>query len=284
MRNVFLLLLTVIFLVLACEKDVNGPEGGNFIYPLSTGNMWEYSREKTAYNFQPEALSDFSSDTLRATSLIEITGKVTLFDSVEAYVFRESFTENNKLHESEVFFNNGEDGFYCYGYTSGNYAAPLKVSAEKRILFNGQFFRDENELLNRVAEKLTGFSLRADSINYETPPLQSLQYPLKIGSQWKYREKGNPWMYDKRVRKGEMIEVPTGEFYCYVVQWLIDMDANGIWDDNIIFYDYIAKEGLIKRTIVLKDLLLMDINGDVIGSYDTKDEYVLTDLSIKEDE
>jgi hypothetical protein len=88
-----------------------------------------------------------------------------------------------------------------------------------------------------------------DSLYYENPPVQSLKYPFEISSQWTYRNRYNPWHIDKKILGKETIALPAGNFECFKIQWLYDMDHDWQWDKDIVFYDYLHAKGLMKRDI-----------------------------------
>ena len=52
-------------------------------------------------------------------------------------------------------------------------------------------------------------------------------------------------------------------------------------DNNIEFFDYIANEGLVKRSFLIRNLPVVDDDGGNIGSYDYHDESILSSLSLK---
>jgi hypothetical protein len=108
-----------------------------------------------------------------------------------------------------------------------------------------------------------------------------LKYPLQTGLQWTIRESGDPWRVDKKVISEEQIEVPAGRYYCVKLQYLIDLDENNEWDEDIILYDYIGYDGLIRRSGLYKDLIATDEFGVPIGLFDTKDESNLKKAKIK---
>ncbi len=69
--------------------------------------------------------------------------------------------------------------------------------------------------------------------------------------------------------------MPAGDFGCFVVRWLEDTDNDGSFNDNLVFYDYIAEEGLIRRSILMANVLVIDEHGNELGFIDITDEYEL---------
>jgi len=59
------------------------------------------------------------------------------------------------------------------------------------------------------------------------------------------------------------------------------MDNNSIWDNDIVFYDYVCEKGLIKRSILFKDQMIIGVHEqEFVGLIDSKDESILTNLTL----
>lgn len=279
-------LIVILFLIgsLECSKDNNttGLDKEEFIYPLKIGNKWSYSREYSIFNFRPDTIDIWRPDTTLSTSEIEIVRVDTLYDSIKTYVFHESLIEEGyNPYESESYYNNKVDGMYLYAYYGPGFVLP-KPRAKTKIYFKGRCFNNVREVALFVENAIPIRYSRSDSIIYEHPPLLSLQYPLKIGSQWVYRMPDNPWAIDKKVLAKEDVRVPAGKFKCYKIQWLFDIDGNGAWDSDIEFFDYISTKGLVRRSILFKDLVVTgEESPEPIGMVDMKDEAQLIEVHLK---
>ncbi|RKY84323.1 hypothetical protein DRQ09_08785 [candidate division KSB1 bacterium] len=281
MRFLILLLTTIIIFNTNCHKNPDDPGEDSFVYPVATGNYWKYSREFIQFNIHPDSLKALPSDTLRGTSEVKVISKVSLSNSTEAYMFLERLFENGKYIESNSYFNNHKNGFYLYAYSGNSSASPFKIAAGKRIYFNGYEFYNVRDIFSLITEKSNYFLNSSDSIHYENPPLICLHYPIKVGVRWVYRVRGNPWLCEKKVIGEEVVKTPAGEFNCFIIKWLIDMDDNGEFDSNIEFFDYISEKGLIIRSIIIRGMILKDEKRKKLGSFDSKDEYVLTEYHLK---
>ena len=271
-----------LFLVtmLGCSKDDNPVDLGDndFVYPLTVGNKWEYSRAFSIFNFRSDSTDSTPGDTIFATSSIEIVRTDTLLDSIECFVLQEVFTEQEDTFVDESYYSNEEDGLYHWAYNGAGYAIP-KTIAGKRIYFKGRYFSSVREISRFVERAIAKRIVMSDSIYYEDPPLQSLAYPLSDGLQWTYA--GNPWRHDKKVVGEENVTVAAGTFRCYKIQRLIDLDDNGEWDDDIEFYDYMSSQGLIERDALFKDMIWVNERGLGLGIFDSRDKYELTGLNLK---
>jgi hypothetical protein len=155
-----------------------------------------------------------------------------------------------------------------------------KTFNRKKILFKGRYFNGIREITSYITRAIPQNIVRADSLIYEIPPLQSLKYPMKTESQWTYRHPGQPWQIDKKIVSYEKINVPAGSFDCYKIQWLYDIDQDGVWDTDIVCYDYICDKGLIQRSFFFKDVMIISQQSpEPIGLMDSKDESILTKLN-----
>jgi hypothetical protein len=263
----------------ACSDDPAGP-GDGFVYPLQLGNKWEYAREFSSFNFRPDTTAVAIADTtILSTVSIEITRTEKLPGSITASVLYEKLVEGDRVvQESESFYANQEDGLYFYRYKGAGHVIP-KRSADRRIYFKGRYFRSAREVVSFLEKTVAG----SDSMIVEDPPLKALPYPIEVGAQWVYRREGKPWRIDKKVvAEGEKVKVPAGEFESYKIQWLHDIDQDGEWDPDVQFFDYVSPQGLIKRDILLKDLVWVGPDGpEPIGKFDTRDVSQLTRVNLE---
>jgi hypothetical protein len=113
------LLVAVIGLaLLSCGGD---DDEDDFLYPLSAGNHWEYSRRFTLYYYsdttgvpQYEDSTTYSFDVF-----VTIPRKVTLLDTLETYEMVCEETEGSSTYTSLVYYRNERDGLYSYAYDAG---------------------------------------------------------------------------------------------------------------------------------------------------------------------
>jgi len=278
MKKIIFLLFVLFFILLYCEKDTLQPDGGNFIYPLSEGNKWEYKNSFVYFNFDPGSLKNTFPDTIFSSNTVEILNKVALLDSIETYRIRETRVELTSF-ESHAYLNNQKDGLYLFAYYGFTGSLP-KRSEPVRATFSGKQSYGIQEISHMITGGIISANNQSDSLFYENPSLKSLEYPLNIGARWQYRGYGLSLRADKKVISYEPIEVPAGKFYCYVLQWFIDRNNDGKMDEDVEFYDYVSDRGLVKRSFTFKNLILTDEQGTILGACDTRDEYFLVSFSI----
>lgn len=259
------------------------PTSGNIEtagYPLQVGNSWTYLRTidflypgtNTAADFFAPPLEDYVYVTVDRTE--SITNYPLSYVVKSRLEFSEDFSEN--------YYDVKEDGLYHVAYSNAG-AAPIvhpKQAQKGAINFNNKSYASMNELLAELTPTDNpGLPhLVADSLRYENPPLLTLKYPLQVGSEWIYRQ-NFPWRMRKAVEGEKMIETVAGNFFCFEIKWLYDMDNNNSWDENIYIIDHIANEGLIKRTLYILGAVYTDEYGNETSGFDYKETIALTDYS-----
>ena len=77
------------------------------------------------------------------------------------------------------------------------------------------------------------------------------------------------------------VKTQAGSFTAVKVQWKMDFNGDGEFDNNVQFFDYIANEGLVMRSFLIQNLPVLDDDGTNIGSYDYHDMSVLTSYKLK---
>ena len=231
-------------------------------YPVEIGKRWEYRREFTALS------------TEHGYFLMEVVGTDTGWQVGLVYEFEETWFDLDQvtLSNSTTWYHVANDGLYLAGYDGAGNIIPAATAVSHRFRFGGREFASVSELLGMVEG--TGTALSPREIIVENPPKLGLEYPIAIGAEWTFRE-NEPWHIEKQIHDFEIISVPAGEFGCFVVRWLEDTDNDGSFNDNLVFFDYIAEEGLIKRSILMANVLVIDEHGNELGFIDITDEYEL---------
>jgi hypothetical protein len=288
MRTMWWSFIASTFLVIILRCSENKPtrfKEEDFAYPLKVGHTWEYVRESSTFNFRSHAADIIRSDTTTFSNVVmKIVGIDTLRDSIHTFVFYEQLTDmENRTSRSWSYYHGQDDGLYLVAYKDPGHVIP-KSLAKKRFSFKGRYFSEIWEITSAVEKGILSGNQRLDSLYYEDPPLKSLHYPLKTGSQWIYREGQDSWKIETKVLGKEKVQVPAGEFICYKLQWLFDMNADEEWDDDIEFFDFVCPRGLIRREILLTDVgwLQVDSPHEPMALVDMKDEFQLLDVHLEQ--
>lgn len=275
-----LIILQIIVLsvicVIGCENDNDKPNM-DFIYPLTIGNSWQY---EITYTLDFDSLATYNglNDTIIFnTGTVEIIANEVIFDSLEVYNFASIINDNGNIVTGNKYYNNNDDGLFCYGYTNGSMITPKLNKKFTFIIFDNKKFSNVREIFDYIERgTIENEYSKEDSIIYD--PVKSLEYPLEEDNHWIYRT------YDLRIDKTiiglEKIDVPAGEFNCWKIQWTYPESS---FNDHVEFYDFVSQEGLVQRLIELKNVACIDGGfGNVIGYLDSIEERYLTDYQIND--
>ena len=258
-----------------------GPDAsGEFRYPLEVGYSWEYEREFWVSEVGPVA-SAVMQHVLAETSgvYIRVEGEVVLPDSTVSMAMLETITSGQDVYESAHFYAEAPEGLYLHAYVPGSSAVAPKPVPGVQLWFKGRRVTGPADVARLIAGELPLQECRPESMIYEVPPVLVLPSELDVGDQWTVREAGSPWRVDKRVVGVTRVEVPAGSFVCHVVEWLIDFQVDGEWDEDVEFHDYVSPHGLVRRSLHF-DMVATSPEGDTLGFYETTDvsELVVFDL------
>ena len=77
----------------------------------------------------------------------------------------------------------------------------------------------------------------------------------------------------------EEVEVPAGKFDCWKIQWTY---PEAEWNDDVDFYEYVSREGLIKREAEFRNINVMSESGTLYGKAEFQEKQYLTDYDIVE--
>ena len=272
--KILILTTLVIFAVIlfpSCFGETNPTEvqEGFTEYPLTVGNSWQYEQEAQYFNLRPDSIMGYLPATVRKySSTVRIEKDVTLMDSIETHVIREEVYFGGSLERyAEKYYSNQSDGFFLHAYSGLSGILP-KIGYHT-LKFKNKTYKDMDHLLREITIKLQyPANSVLDSIYFEIPPLMVLPYPLQIGQSWNLRGTGDPFKIDKKVVDRETINCPAGRFVVDTIQWLYDFEGYGQWDEDIIYLDYYSSIGLVKRSIIIKNVAMVDQSGFAIGYVD----------------
>ncbi len=290
--NHILIILFLLLLIISCKEDDNPitTDEDQFLYPMEVGNKWEYDRHFAMFNFRPIDSLDYPryDDSIHYYSkiVVEVVREETILDTVEAFVFQSSESSSLSIQNfwSEHYYANRKDGLFLYGYklTGGGVNGLPKITNSEKIVFKGKEFNSVDEIiqtLDLILPKV--YNIYSDSIYYEDPPIKVLKYPFETANEWIYRPPNQPFAISKRVLGKENMELFSRTFVCSKIEWLYDLDSNDEWDEEISVIDFVADEGLIKRTFFVKDLVITTVaSPDSNGYFDSSEEIILTNTNL----
>jgi len=272
-----LMILFVLLIISSCDNDNKGTDT-DFEYPISVGSSWDYDIVSW-WDFDSLATSNgFEDITFYETESVEVISQEIVFDTLQAYKFKTTTIQETNISTKNHFYDNIDNNFICYGYRKHQFPTSKIEQSYAFLKFRDRKFNTLNEIIEWVE---LGFlhneHSRDDSLIYD--PVVDLDYPLEEGKQWIYRtntNEGEPWRIDKKIIDQVEIEVPAGKFNCWEVQWLSNpLEAGPDLDEDFVSFDYIAKEGLIKRVVELKNIECYESSDHILGYLNHKTESVL---------
>ncbi|MBN1559087.1 hypothetical protein JW998_02475 [candidate division KSB1 bacterium] len=274
-RFPYILLLCLALSLIRCSKDDPvGPSRDDFRYPLEPGNTWIYDRS-IKMTFQPRS-GTRAPDSTGATVRVEVIGAEVIFDTLATIKVRERVEQDGAFSTSYHHYQNNSDALYLVATVGSPVTLPKKTAAMNRLF--EKVWEIPFDLMSLFEENRNS---AADSLHLEKPVKTVLQYPLKAGAEWTFSEKNRPRRIRKRVIGEEDVKTKAVTFKTVKIQWIVDFDGDGEFDSNVEYFDYIANEGLVKRSFVIRNLPLLDDEGGNIGSYDYQDQSLLVSFVVK---
>jgi hypothetical protein len=220
----------------------------------------------------------FIDTTYYGTGSVEIITNEIIFDSIAVYNIATTTTETGNVFTGNEYYNNNDNCLFSHGYTNSSMITPKRNKNLAFIIFDNKKFSSVREVFDYIERGIIkNYSSNNDSIYYD--PVKCLEYPLREDNEWTYRTSNNPFRINKAIIGLESIDVPAGHFNCWKIQWTYPESS---WNDDIEFYDFISKYGLVKRVIDFKNSECYDEEGNFIGYFDSKEEKYLTDYQINE--
>ncbi len=281
-----LILFVSTAIYISCSDSSNPgqalPFGDDFSYPLKVGNTWNYDREWSNFNFRPDSINvDSTFDNTVHYSKVEVfvDREETILDSMNTTVVITKDIDGSMIFNSSHYYYNTDEGLFILAYNSGggSISYPKISSNFYDELLNGNF-----TILQRISSLHDWFfsanNIFSDTLRFEDPPVQSFKYPLKQDLEWTYRN--DYFIINKKVVGKETVEVPSGQYDCWKIQWIYDFSNTGLFVGSITFYDYVSSKGLIKRTLFMKDVpLTTPGNPNDGGLADYKEDIILTGIN-----
>jgi hypothetical protein len=271
----FYLLIFPLILFNSCS-DRNSQEIENFKFPLQAGNLWEYKVELTEYYYSDTTGNIVYQDTIHRTGKITLTVvEKTDRDSIENLYQLVSKAEiSNIEHINTGYYKNLNDGLYLYEvYSLGINLLPKSIS-------NNFHTNKSKQLLSAFSGFLLSDKISCDKMTSSADLQKILPYPIKLNRQWTITD-SDSLKIDKKIIDKDTINTKSGNFDCYIVEYLYDLDYDGEWDDEISVLDYYSEKGLISRHFKSEKNVHVTIdNPEGIGFFDIEQVFMLTDYEI----
>ncbi len=223
----------------------------NYI-PLSIDNNWVYR-----YTYYTESESIEIDDSVYVE---EETQVITSIDSIAGHeAYRMDNWEGGNVPNHSEWYTENDSGLFVLAFTN----PPDSSQPSVQFKVGNQLFSS----LRQIHQSLIKSSLRDTSI-FE-PPRKLLQYPLLADSSWIWFT--DPWHAVRTWVGSEEVGTIIGPFNCEKIQ--IDY----YFEEDVNFYEWWSEGvGLIKRSISIYEIILIDENGNVIGSMNAHFDWELT--------
>jgi hypothetical protein len=251
-KNIYVFFLLMILFIpgQSCKDSSNpaGPGDWNYIFPLKIGNSWSYNHTNSFNNFRPDSIRHY----LIGDSSITVNSSVTRDTLLNGIRVFELVENDGNYWNYYGYYANQDSGLFKYAYINSGQILPK--SSGIRFFVNGKFYNNIHELIRNQEEKIRLIKTSLDSLQILSPPRKIYPYPVIIGSEWNLTS--DYFRINKEIEGREIVETNSGLHSCYKIKWKYDMNNNGQWDDDIIVYEYYGAKGLVKRIIIVKDILV----------------------------
>jgi len=162
-----------------------------------------------------------------------------------------SFFRNNAT--AKVWYMAARDSLTEVAYTNAG-ALPVVMPKLQRLSVNYSDLSLPYTVKNFLLQK----HILGDSLQWREDPRVVYKFPLSVGKEWiSFRY---PFFQKRTVAGYEFIKVQAGSFNCAKIK--TDLYFNDTKDTSIVWFDYVASEGLILRTIQFSGLITSEIGPD----------------------
>jgi hypothetical protein len=229
-----------ILTLISCDEKAKPDFEKIDAYPTSIGTEWTYSSVFILKIFESE-ISDkiIEADTVNYTFRVKVEKDTILNDTMNVIQFSSKADELDAI--SKQYFFVDSDGLKAYAnsyYASHVFA---KKIAKSRIPANMLSFNIFGPAISEGD----------DIFVFQPVPRLNLKLPLELNSKWTYTTPTEPLnlQIDKEIIGYENIRINDRTYSCYKISWIYI--ENKFFDGTKIF-DWVSKEGLIKRQVIYK--------------------------------
>ena len=268
------IIIGILSILISCSEKEND-RILEFTFPLAVGDNWEYNKSFTIDYDSLAEFNGFNDTTFYSSINIDVISNEIIFDSINVYNFKTSTIENGNTWIDNEYLNNYNDSLLSYGYSkTSKKIIGRNFLGKNSIIFRNKKFTSLKEVVNYTKTNISvSQPIKEDSILYH--PSKVYVYPFEEGKEWLYRSV-DEFTIHKRVISSESFLTEAGKFNC----WKIKYQYNDSFDD-IDFYDYISKDGLIKQYLEIKNMNIVDPSGINIGTCNYIEKQELTDFDVQ---
>ena len=283
MRTELKIFVLILFssIIISCENEsevsniiTNPPTviDSAFKYPYKLNSFWYYTTRNFITNLRPDSIGVyFSADTLTGYGAANYV-KDTIINLDTLRLLRNAHSETGHSHTTLELFRQTDSGLIRIAYYSdGLNFGPFRHVNNLRFSFGGKTYNSLNELKGNTNYDF--ISSDTNTLYFDNPPVTLLKYPVSQNTEWNFINYGTTRI-TKKYTAFENVTVPAGTFYCIKIKRDVYYNSSTP-DPNYFYYDYFSKDGMIKRDFTLKDILVSNNFGQIIGYIDVKEEAFL---------
>lgn len=243
-----------------------------FKYPYKLNSLWYYTTRTFFTNQRPDSITVYyGRDTTLGYGSASFT-KDTIINSDTLKLLRNTHTDPQHGHTTLEYYKQTDTGLIRIAYYSdGINFGPFRPENNFKFTFHGKSYSSINELLRN--SKYDYAVSDTNQLFFDDPPLTVLKYPIAQNVQWEFINY-NPPLVTKKYTNYETVTTPAGTFYCIKIKRDVHY-SSGTPDPNYLYFDYFSKDGMVKRDFTLKDILVSNNFGQIIGYIDVKEEALL---------
>ncbi|MBK8982827.1 MAG: hypothetical protein IPM38_11035 [Ignavibacteria bacterium] len=273
----FLILFSAAFYSSCSDNSQNGNNiepDNNFKYPYSLNSYWYYKTKNVITNIRPDSIRKyFNTDTVTGYGISTFLKDTVLSDDT-VRIFRNEYSFNGHISVTREYFNQADSGLIRKAFLSnGSGLGPYRNNIN--FFHGGMYYSSVYEILQNAVNDFQG----SDSvITFDDPPVKVIRYPMEVNAEWILKQ--GPFLIIKKRYAGfENINISGNNYYCMKINRLYYFNVSP--DENLIYTDYFSKEGIQRRDIYIKDILVMNEFGAQIGNIDLSEITNVTLQSIK---
>jgi hypothetical protein len=261
MNRILVGLGVIFFCFSGCKKSNNPVDPPAVVsFDLSLGKTWEYAWSSV--------LSDSTGKILNSETDSFQVRIASIHDSLKNYTELIRFEAQSILHYrgvSQVWYQFAGDSLVEIAYNQV-YNGMTMPKRSKSIVEEGQANPALFSLFPKSVITLMKMKGVLDTVQFRDDIRIVYRFPLSEGLKW--TSFNYPFLQTREVVGAELVACAEKKYYCAKILTKLPDFA-----PEIEWYDYVAREGLIKRKFVIDSLAITSINSpDGTGTYGRSEE------------
>lgn len=274
-QRIFILMLLVSAVISGCNEDTvtNNPETpaeNNFQYPFKINTWWYYSTQNFVTNLRPDSISVyFPTDTLFGFGEAKFL-RDTIIGSDTLRLMHNTHSDEGHSHTTQELYKQTDTGLIRIAFFSdGTNFGPYRPLNGITFTVHDKKFNSVNEIFDYYNGEL----IARDTLPliFDDPPKVTVKYPIVQNQEWEFVSYGTSTRITKKYTDYENAVINGTNYYCIKIRRNWYFDSSPTADPRFISYDYFAKEGMVKRDFVIRDVPVSNQFGP-IGYIDVREQ------------